>query len=387
MVRFAHIADVHLGGWKQKPLQDLNFLSFKKAIDSCIEEKVDFILIAGDLFDTSYPPIEILKDTVTIFKRIHDAKIPCFIIAGSHDFSVSGKTFLDVLERAGFCRNVENVEESGEHLVLSPVEHGEILIYGYPGRRSGLEVADLRRVKFKEEEKSRKKIFMLHTTLDKIKGDLPIDAIESEGLPEADYYAMGHVHKDFRHENFVYPGPLFPNNFQELEELNHGGFYIVDTESGNAMKRTDVKLKEVVSKEFLIENALQATEEIMSELEKTDVADKIILLRIKGELKNGKKSDIKFSRIEEFVYESGAYFLLKNVNELRQEEKEIQAEIADSDNMEEDIIKSHSSKNPSDMNEKIPMLMNALSGEKHEGETAASFSDRIAEESRKILEI
>ena len=39
MVKFAHISDVHLGGWKQQPLQDLNFQSFKKAIDIWIGEE------------------------------------------------------------------------------------------------------------------------------------------------------------------------------------------------------------------------------------------------------------------------------------------------------------------------------------------------------------
>ena len=115
-MRFAHIADVHLGGWKQKPLQDLNFQSFRRAIELCIEQKLDFVLIAGDLFDSAYPPIEILKDTFGEFKKLKEAKIPCFIIAGSHDYSVSGKTFLDVLEKAGFCHNVENVEEKNEIL-------------------------------------------------------------------------------------------------------------------------------------------------------------------------------------------------------------------------------------------------------------------------------
>ena len=100
MVRFAHIADCHLGGWKQLELQQLNFESFRKAIETCIQEKLDFIIIVGDLFDSAYPPIEILKEAFAEFKKLHDAKIPCFIIAGSHDYSVSGKTFLDVLEKA-----------------------------------------------------------------------------------------------------------------------------------------------------------------------------------------------------------------------------------------------------------------------------------------------
>jgi len=96
MVKFAHMADVHLGGWKQQPLRELNFKSFQKAVDTCILEKVDFVLIAGDLFDSSFPSIDILKQTFAEFKKLNESRIPCFIIAGSHDYSVSGKTFLDV---------------------------------------------------------------------------------------------------------------------------------------------------------------------------------------------------------------------------------------------------------------------------------------------------
>src|SRR3989344_1522434 len=105
MVKFAHMADVHLGGWKQQPLQDLNFSSFQKAIEVCILEKVDFIVISGDLFDNAFPSIDILKRTFSEFKKLNDAKIPCFFIAGSHDYSVSGNTFLEVLEHAGICKN------------------------------------------------------------------------------------------------------------------------------------------------------------------------------------------------------------------------------------------------------------------------------------------
>src|SRR3989344_8008632 len=116
MPRFAHLADCHLGGWKQPELQELNFKSFVKAIDTCILEKVEFVVIAGDLFDTAFPGIDVLKEAFAQFKRLKDAKIPCFIIAGSHDYSVSGKTFLDVLEKAGFCKNVFNAEERGDKI-------------------------------------------------------------------------------------------------------------------------------------------------------------------------------------------------------------------------------------------------------------------------------
>lgn len=76
MVKFSHLADCHLGGWRQEELQNINLKSFKKAIDISLEEKVDFVLIAGDLFDSPYPPIEILKETFAEFKRLKDANIP-----------------------------------------------------------------------------------------------------------------------------------------------------------------------------------------------------------------------------------------------------------------------------------------------------------------------
>src|SRR3989338_7139197 len=170
MVKFAHMSDVHLGGWKQKPLQDLNFQSFQKAMEISINEKVEFLLIAGDLFDTAYPPIEILKETFAEFKKLKDSGIPCFLISGSHDYSVSGKTFLDVLEKSGFCKNVSIFEDDGETLLLKPTKYGNVVLYGYPGKKSGLDVADLKRLKLQDSDGF--KILMLHTTIDKVVGDL-----------------------------------------------------------------------------------------------------------------------------------------------------------------------------------------------------------------------
>ena len=48
MVRFAHISDSHLGGWKQAPMQELNFKAFRMAVDIILKEKPEFLVIAGD---------------------------------------------------------------------------------------------------------------------------------------------------------------------------------------------------------------------------------------------------------------------------------------------------------------------------------------------------
>lgn len=384
MVRFAHISDVHLGGWKQQPLQNLNFQSFKKAIDTCINSKIDFILFAGDLFDSAYPPIEVLKETFAEFKRLKDAQIPAFIIAGSHDYSISGKTFLDVLEKAGFCKNVMNIEETEDKIILNPILYKGVAIYGYPGKKSGLEIPDLRKIKLNDSP-GMFKIFMLHTTIDKVKGNLPIDSIETDILPKADYYALGHIHIDFRHNNFVYPGPMFPNNFQELEDLKHGGFYLIDTSLENPLQKIEIQLKEIVPIKIEIENTINATEKIISKIDEADVEDKIILLRIKGELESGKNSDIKFSKIEEAALRNKAYFLLRNTHDLKTKDVEMEVEVKEIDNLEDETIKAYSQQNPTNFNKFISQLMNSLAIEKQEGEKSDIFATRVVEEARRIL--
>ena len=200
--------------------------SFSKALDISIKQRVDMVLIAGDLFDSAYPPIEILKQTFAEFKKLKDSGIPCFIIAGSHDYSVSGKTFLDVLEHAGFCKNVYKFEKKDEKIILQPTIFEKYAIYGYPGMKSGLEVPDLKKISL-QDAPGFFKILMLHTAITEAIGRIPIESISLSELPNADYYALAHLHVDFCKEKAAYSGPIFPNNFEELEELKRGTFYII----------------------------------------------------------------------------------------------------------------------------------------------------------------
>jgi len=386
MVRFAHLADTHLGGWKQKPLQEVNFMAFKKAIDKCIEENVEFIIIAGDLFDSAYPPIDILRETFGEFKKLRDNRIPCFIIPGSHDYSVSGKTFLDVLEKAGFCTNVAIFENVNEEIILNPTIFKGIAFYGYPGKKSGMEVDDIKKIKINDSP-GFIKIILLHTTITNVKGNLPIESVDIEQLPKADYYALGHIHLVYRYENFVYPGPIFPNNFAEMEELKHGGFFIVDTEKRDSLERINIIIKEIEAINLEIDNAINATSQIIEEIKKRKIKDKIILLRLKGILKSGKHSDIKFQEIEDFAKRNEAYFLLKNTHELKIPDEENNFQIKENPDIEKEVTRIYQEKNPSDFAQFIPELLSSLIIEKQEGETQENFSSRLIEETKKIFKI
>jgi len=383
-MKFAHLADCHLGSWRQPELKALNLESFKKAIDICIQEKVDFVLIAGDLFDSAYPPIEILEETFLQLKRLKDSKISCYIIAGSHDYSASGKTFLSVLEKAGFCQNLFQAEEKQGKLFLNPILHKNIALYGYPGKKSGMEIEELKNLKLQDSPLF--KILALHTCVENAVGNLPIESIKESELPKADYYALGHLHVDYEVGNFVYAGPIFPNNFQEIEELNYGSLYIIETEP-LTIKKVEIKLKYVELVELEISNSLTATDKIILELSKRDLKDKITLLKLSGKLTQGKISDINFKEIEALAKEKQAYVLLKSISKLLTEEVEVNIDIEDMEKLEEEVIKKYSEQEKSKFNILIFPLINSLSLEKQEDEKTAVFESRLLSELNKVINL
>ncbi len=380
-MKFVHMGDCHLGGWRQPELRDLNFLSFQQAITRSIQEKVDFVLIAGDLFDSAYPPIETLKDAFQELRRLAEANIPVFLIAGSHDYSASGKTFLDVLDKAGFCKNVANFEERGDSIILEPTIFRNVAIYGYPGKKSGLEVDDIVRIKI-QDSPGLFKILMLHTTLRDAIGSLPIKAVDHERLPKVDYLALSHLHIHYSKEGRVYSGPIFPNNISELEELQGGSFCIFDN---GKIKREHIKLKEVLAYHVEIKNALTATDEIITLLNSGSIKDKIIILKLSGVLEKGKTADIDFTKIERFVKEQGSYVLLRSTTHLHAAEAAIIPETLDASNLENQIMNHFEENNPSRYNKFIPTLLMALQFERLEEEKTDVFEDRLVTEVSKTF--
>jgi len=380
-MKFAHIADCHLGGWPQPQLRELNFKCFQEVVRRCISEKVDFILIAGDLFDSPYPPIDTLKEAFDEFRKIKEAKIPVFLIAGSHDYSVSGKTFLDVLEKAGFCKNVFDFEEHNGKIILHPTLYSGAAIYGYPGKKSGLEVAEIRKIKL-QEAPGLFRIVMLHTSIRSAVPYGDIEAVDEKELPAADYYALGHLHIRYQKNEKVYPGPTFPNDIGELEELQGGSFCIVDK---GKIKRELINIKEVLPIYLEINNALHATDGIIAMLKGRNLKDKIIIIRLSGVLETGKTSDINFQSVEQFAREQGALTVLKSTNKLYIKEFEKEDIPSESENIESKIVDELIKKNQSKFSGLIPELLKTFMMEKIEDETTLAFEDRLFSEARNLL--
>lgn len=391
MTKFAHMGDCHLGSWRQPELQELNFKSFETAIERCIKEKVDFVLMAGDLFDSAYPPIEILKRAFGEFRKLKEAGIKVFMIAGSHDYSVSGKTFLDVLEKGGFCE-ICPFDEKPEYIELKPLRYQNFEIFGYPGKKSGMEVDDIKKMVLPKEN-TNFRILMLHTSITEAVGNLPIESVSLKRLPKADYYALAHLHINFEEKAgngkpAIYSGPIFPNSFQELEDLCYGRFYITDVSGFWETKKIMLPIKEVVCFNIEIDNTLIATQKIISEFEKQELRDKIVLLRLEGNIKQGTNADIDYKRITDYLDTRGIYSFLKNTNKLQSQEEEIselKMTSSDMNKVEEVLIKQYELENPDKFNDLINPLMQALDLGKQEDEKTVIYETRLFGDLNKIL--
>ncbi|MBT6995169.1 exonuclease SbcCD subunit D [Candidatus Woesearchaeota archaeon] len=389
-MKFAHLADCHIGGWSELKLKELGMKVFSKSIDICIERKVDFVLIAGDLFNTALPSIDLIKEVTLDLKKLKDSRIPCYIVAGSHDYSPSGKTMLDVFENAGLVKNVTQFEENNLKFITD--EKTGVKLTGIFGKAGGLEKSyyeSLNR-EYLENEKS-KKIFMFHTTLTEFKPE-HLAMVSSEPvaiLPKGfDYYAGGHPHFIFNevkepYGRIAYPGALFPNNFFELEKFKHGGFFINEYDENFVKSEyVDVKLKDTISYTISLDgkDSHDVIDFVVDKIDKNEILGKILLIRMKGILNSGKLSDIDFRKLnEEF---SGAFVVLRNSSKLKIKEfEELDVKEGSVEVIEEKII---SEVDESDL---IKGLFDVLNDEKLDGEKNLDFEMRVVKNTFEVLEI
>ncbi|MBS3136020.1 DNA repair exonuclease [Candidatus Woesearchaeota archaeon] len=398
-MRYAHLADCHIGSWREPLLKDLAIEAFEIAVDSIIKERLDFVLIAGDLFNTSFPPIEHLRRTVQKVKQLKDNGISVYIIPGSHDYSPSGKTMLDILEAAGLLTNVSRGEIVNERLKLKFTQDKKTgaKLTGILGKMGSLEKSyfeEMERAHLESEPGY--KIFLFHALLTELKpGKLSdVQSYALSLLPKNfNYYAGGHPHFVFSEKiqgygRVAYPGPLFPNSFSELEELGNGGFFIIENDS---VRRMEVKLHDVhsISIDCAHMSAEKAREKVIAEVRGKSFANSIVTLRLFGTLDSGKPSDIQLNDIIEAIRANGAHAVLKNISGLASMEfTEIKISKSEPKQVEEGLINEYVSGNELkgiSSRELARKLIDVLDTERQEGETVYNFERRIKEEVDRVL--
>jgi len=423
--KFTHVADLHLGGWRRESLNELGYEAFKKIVDKSIEEKVDFFIISGDLYDVSNPQVDVVDLATKQLKRLKDHGISVFGIMGSHDFSPSNKSMIRPLISAEFFVNVSKPEweESNEKSPLKLTFFNEpntnIKLAGMRARKRSLEIEDyelLNRAHLEQE--AGPKVFVLHTMLQELrpKEYKEMKATGKSLLPKGFlYYAGGHIHKtipeqlrengtylikkdDKLEKKVVYPGAIFPTNFRELEQDKYGGFCIVTgDETELTIEYIPVKIRDVINITIDGSNkTVQKVKEIINQkINEGEFKDKIVTVRIEGYLKSGKSFEIKANNIVRKIRDKGAYEVLVNKSHLYSQEYEsIRVDTSQStDEIEERIVHEHAQKSDikdiskQQLEEKIFALLDAIGREENPGEKKKNYKRNILQSFYDIMDI
>ena len=399
-MKFAHLADIHIGAWRDPALKDLNLEAFRRAVHIVLDKKLDFVLVAGDLFNTSMPSLDHLKQAVILLKRLKKQGILVYAVPGSHDYSPGGRTILDVLEEAELLVNVMKGEVVGNKLRLSFTidKKTGAKITGIRGKKGSLEKRDYELLDVDSLEKEQGfKIFMFHTAIDELKPEEleKMESMPATEMPQGfDYYAGGHVHvvehKDEEgYKNLVYPGPIFPTNFAELWKLGRGGFYIFED---GKLEFQVLNIKNVYRIELSAEDKTpeQLNHELEAAIQNKEFNNTIVLIKVGGLLKSGKPSDINFKSIISELYNKSAYFVMRNTSHLSSQEFEaVKISSGTAEQIEEELIKQYAGKSKTSFTQKqeemIRNLIKSMGEEQKEGEKKYEYDARMKKEADDAL--
>jgi DNA repair protein SbcD/Mre11 len=330
-MKFAHMSDIHLGAFREPILRKMEREVFEDAVEKCIELKIDFVLICGDIFHVSIPDLSIVNDTIRTLRLLQSANIPVYAIYGSHDYTPTGTSIIDILETAGILTNVMKQRQDDEgrvELEFVVDEKTKAKIAGISARRIGLESTTYEKLdKVRLEAVKGFKIFAFHSGITELKPSFlsEMETIPISNFPKGfDYYAGGHIHvtDEFEQPGYgriVFPGPLFTGYGKDIEDTARGtkrGFYLVEFDDNSVNHVEFVEVKGFDGCYFAYDasgkNSHQAKRELATKLEELEVNGRVVIVRVRGELEGGKTTDINFVELQRQLYTKGAVYVQFN---------------------------------------------------------------------------
>lgn len=221
LIRILHLADLHLG--YEPPWQRLaearrreRDARLAKAVAWAIEQDVDLVLIAGDLFETHRPPGPLVETVIGELKRLVDAGIQVVTLPGNHDeisyhdsvYRREAKRWPGLLVENPNMQKVATFDCRGARVHLYSLAYTSGLTRTYPPL-----------AEFPRTEEEGFHVALLHGSLDWNRGDrsLPIngEVLEAAGY---DYVALGHIHRHVvrgQRRLVVYPGMIDGKDFDD----------------------------------------------------------------------------------------------------------------------------------------------------------------------------
>jgi exonuclease SbcD len=197
MFKFLHAADIHLDSpmlkledYEGAPLDELRGATrqaFENLVQLAVAENVDFVLIAGDLYDGDWKDYNTGLYFVSQMSRLREAEIPVYIIAGNHDAASK------ITKTLRFPEGVHLFPSDKPHTFR--IEKMDVAIHGQSFSSPAVK-KDLS-AKYPPRLKDCFNIGLLHTCATGREGHEAYAPCKIEGLQSKgyDYWALGHVHQ------------------------------------------------------------------------------------------------------------------------------------------------------------------------------------------------
>ncbi|WP_105619972.1 metallophosphoesterase family protein [Vallitalea okinawensis] len=216
-ITFVHTGDVHIGSpftglplhVASKRRQEI-MSSFLHILDFVKEKKVNYLFIAGDLFENDYVTTNDLQQINEAFRQLVDTHI-C-MIAGNHDPILGDKSFYN---RVSWGENVHLFTKDKESIYF---EDHETTVYGHSWYEKYVQHDAIKSIHKRNQQGHH--ILLAHGDAYTKSNYLPLD-IRSLKDKNFDYVALGHIHRPaFITDEICYCGSPEALNFGEGHE--HG---------------------------------------------------------------------------------------------------------------------------------------------------------------------
>lgn len=325
-MKFIHVGDTHIGAVYKNDARNADIQdSFRQVIDFAINDKVDFIVHAGDMFNEGNPSLDALLFVTDQLNRLKEADIKIFIVPGSHDVGIGERdSILELFDRNGLLVNLNSkryVKNEEDKFILKGETYRNAFICGVQGKRSRVENYIFKRLHIEADPDTWIKIFIFHHTISTL-GERFKD-LDTESLPKGfDYYAAGHWHghKDgIKYDKGViqYPGSTEYCDEKEIIDNPNRGFYVVEY-SDRGISSIEYKILNTRDKDILVfsadgKDALTLKTDILSKLTKNN--GKILVIKISGKLL-GKRSEFNIIDIKKAADDAGYSYTSINTSKL-----------------------------------------------------------------------
>ncbi len=268
-MKILHTSDLHIGKYiGTYDLKEDTEYVLNQVVDTAIRERVEVVLISGDVFDRPNPSEEAIKMYVSFLKQLLDKNIKVIAISGNHDSGIRLSAYKEILGKGYF---VEGEFNSPMRKVSLSDEYGPVNFYMLPfftpfivksnlKLEKGLENYDLAMdeiIKRENIDTSQRNIILAHQFVAGFKfggseedfsysnGDeknvAGVGIISLDKFQNFDYVALGHIHKPQKisRETIRYSGSLLKYKTSEIDGPDKSVVIIDLKEKGNIEVKLD----------------------------------------------------------------------------------------------------------------------------------------------------